>query len=214
MDRYICRLAYYGAMNSLSQVLLKVASPGVPDFYQGMELWDFSLVDPDNRRPVDFTQRTRFLEDLKLQERKKGKALGYELLRHWQDGRIKLYVTYQALNFRKNYPHLFLQGDFFPLIVAGDREKNMLAFARRQENNWILAVAARFFTGIINPGQSPVGREVWGESVLILPPEGPVAWVDILTGEGHRAIESRQSTSLPLKKIFQHLPVAFLSGSS
>ncbi|MFA4902215.1 MAG: malto-oligosyltrehalose synthase [Desulfobaccales bacterium] len=207
------RLAYYGAMNSLSQVLLKIAAPGVPDFYQGTELWDFSLVDPDNRRPVDFDKRVRFLKDLKLQERKKGSALVCKLISRWADGRIKLYITYKALNFRKDNPDLFLQGDYSPLAAEGDREKNILALARRQENNWALAVAARFLTKIVQPGQPAIGREVWGESVLRLPPNAPVRWIDILTGVEHRAIESGQSLTLPLQRIFRHLPVAFLSNS-
>jgi (1->4)-alpha-D-glucan 1-alpha-D-glucosylmutase len=207
------RLAYYGAMNSLSQVLLKIAAPGVPDFYQGTELWDFSLVDPDNRRPVDFAKRVQFLKDLKLQERKKRPALVRKLISRWADGRIKLYVTYKALNFRRNNPDLFLQGDYSPLAVEGDREKNILALARRQGTNWALAVAARFLTHIAQPGQPAIGREVWGESVLKLPPEAPVRWIDILTGAEHRTIESGPSLTLPLQRIFQHLPVAFLSNS-
>jgi (1->4)-alpha-D-glucan 1-alpha-D-glucosylmutase len=207
------RLAYYGAMNSLSQVVLKIAAPGVPDFYQGTELWDFSLVDPDNRRPVDFAKRVRFLKDLKLQERKKGQALVYELISRWADGRIKLYVTYKALNFRRDNPDLFLQGDYFPLAVEGGREKNILALARRQGPNWVLAVTARFLTKIAQPGQLAIGREVWGESVLRLPPEAPVRWIDILTEAEHCATESGPSLTLPLWRIFQHLPVAFLSNS-
>jgi (1->4)-alpha-D-glucan 1-alpha-D-glucosylmutase len=207
------RLAYYGAMNSLSQVLLKIAAPGVPDFYQGTELWDFSLVDPDNRRPVDFDKRVRFLKDLKLQERKKGPALVCKLISRWADGRIKLYITYKALNFRKDNPDLFLQGDYSPLAAEGDREKNILALARRHGSNWALAVAARFLTHIAEPGRPAIGREVWGESVLRLPPKAPVRWIDTFTGVEHRAIESGPSLTLPLQRIFRHLPVAFLSNS-
>jgi (1->4)-alpha-D-glucan 1-alpha-D-glucosylmutase len=207
------RLAYFGALNSLSQVLLKVASPGVPDFYQGTELWDFSLVDPDNRRPVDFAKRVRLLNDLKLQEKAGRPGLISEMLSRWEDGCIKLYIIYQTLNFRKSFLDLFLLGDYLPLAAAGDHSENILAFARKQENHWVLAVAARFFTQIANPGQPPIGREVWGENVLKIPQEAPVAWVDILTGKNHNADKSKLSLSLPLQKIFQHLPVAFLSGS-
>jgi (1->4)-alpha-D-glucan 1-alpha-D-glucosylmutase len=207
------RLAYYGALNSLAQVLVKIAAPGVPDFYQGTELWDFSLVDPDNRRPVDFAKRVRFLADLKLQERTKGKALVGELISHWQDGRIKLFITHKAINFRRDNPDIFLQGDYLPLAAQGDREENILAFARRQGANWVLALTARFLTKIARPGQPAVGREAWGESALLLPLEAPVQWVDLLTGADHCAIASGPSITLPLKRIFQHLPLAFLSGS-
>ncbi len=207
------RLAYFGALNSLSQVLLKVASPGVPDFYQGTELWDFSLVDPDNRRPVDFAKRVRLLKDLQLREKAGRPGLIAEMLSHWEDGRIKLYITYRALNFRKSFPELFLQGDYLPLAIQGDRGKNLLALARKQENHWVLAVAARFLTQIASPGQPPIGRQVWGKTGLRLPPEAPSTWVDALTGQNHDLGKSKPSSSLPLHKIFQHLPVALLSGS-
>ncbi len=207
------RIAYYGALNSLSQMLLKVASPGVPDFYQGTELWDFSLVDPDNRRPVDFAKRVRLLKDLKIQEKEGREGLLALMLPNWKDGRIKLYIMYQALKFRKSFLDLFLHGDYLPLAAKGGRDENILAFARKQENNWVLAVAARFFTQIANFGQLPIGQEVWWENVLMMPPEAPIAWVDILTGKNHISDKSKPSTSLPLQKIFQHLPVALLSGS-
>lgn len=207
------RLAYYGALNSLSQVLLKIASPGVPDFYQGTELWDFSLVDPDNQHPVDFTKRARLFKDLKLQERKGQEALISELLSHWKDGRLKLYVIYQALNFRRACPDLFHQGNYLPLTAEGNRRENVVALARQQEHSWALAATGRFFTRMVNPGQLPLGQEIWGASALILPPRAPGEWIDILTGEVLGADESGSSRRLPLPSVFQHLPVAFLSGS-
>ncbi len=207
------RLAYYGALNSLSQVLLKAASPGVPDFYQGTELWDFSLVDPDNRRSVDFAKRVRFLRELKRQEGRGQESLMAQMLSHWQDGRLKLYIIYRALNFRKNSPDLFLKGDYLPLKAQGDREKNLLAFARRQGNDWVLTAAARFYTQIASPDQPPSGGKVWGESVLVLPPEAPGKWLDILTGQTWEARKSAKTRILPIRSIFKHLPLAFLSGS-
>ena len=207
------RLAYFGALNSLSQLLLKLASPGVPDFYQGTELWDFSLVDPDNRRPVDFANRTQLLKKLQQQEKKGRTALAAGLLSHWQDGRLKLYVTYQGLKLRRTYPELFRQGAYLPLTVRGPRQKQVLALARRQENNWVLAVAGRFFTTMTPAGQPPTGREVWGDTEIILPPEAPVAWEDIFTGKVSEAGEAAALKHLPLQKVLQHLPVAFLSGS-
>ena len=208
------RLAYFGALNSLSQVLLKIASPGVPDFYQGTELWDFSLVDPDNRRPVDFAKRIQLLKKLKKQEKKGLTALIAGLLSHWQDGRLKLYVTYQGLKLRRNYPELFRQGAYLPLTVQGKRQNQVLALARRQGNDWVLAVAGRFFTTMTPAGQPPIGQEVWGDSEVILPPEAPVAWEDIFTGKVCEAREAATLKHLPLQKVLQYLPVAFLSGSS
>jgi (1->4)-alpha-D-glucan 1-alpha-D-glucosylmutase len=208
------RLAYFGAMNSLSQLLLKISSPGLPDFYQGTELWDFSLVDPDNRRPVDFARRTRLLKKLRQQEKKGRPALVADLLSNWQDGRLKLYVTYQALKWRRNNPELFRQGAYLPLTVQGKRRNQALALARHQANDWVLAVAGRFFTRITPIGQPPIGQEVWGHSKVILPPEAPVAWEDIFTGKVCEAKQSATLKHLPLQKVLQHLPVAFLSGSS
>ena len=207
-------MAYFGSLNSLSQLLLKIASPGVPDFYQGTELWDFSLVDPDNRRPVDFDKRTQLLKRMKQQEKKGRTALVAGLLSHWQDGRLKLYVTYQGLKLRRNYPELFRQGDYLPLKVQGKRQNQVLALARRRGNDWVLAVAGRFFTAIPPTGQPPLGQEAWGNSMVILPPEAPVAWEDIFTGEVCEARKAATRKHLPLHKVLQHLPVAFLSGSS
>jgi (1->4)-alpha-D-glucan 1-alpha-D-glucosylmutase len=207
------RLAYYGALNSLSQVLLKIASPGVPDFYQGTELWDFSLVDPDNRRPVDFARRVKSLQELTRWEKKGREALLAELLGNWQDGRLKLYVTRRGLLLRRNYPDLFRHGDYLPLTATGNRRNQVLALARRHGNNWALAVAGRFFAALTPPGQPPTGREVWEDSVLLLPPEAPVVWRDIFTGKACEA-ESSPVKSLPLHEVLQHLPVAFLWGLS
>ena len=115
--RFQSRIAFHGALNSLSQVLLKIASPGNPDFYQGLELWDFSMTDPDNRRPVDFQRRAGLLESLQRP------ALQHlqlaSLLHNWTDGRIKLFLTARALEFRRRHPKLFLEGDYLPLYAGG-----------------------------------------------------------------------------------------------
>src|SRR5581483_8493248 len=109
------RIAHFGYFNSLSQVLLKIASPGVPDIYQGNELWEFNLVDPDNRRPVDFAVRAAMLKTLKgRSSRARGdrRALARELVESKEDGRIKLYLTAVALNHRREHPDLFTTGDY------------------------------------------------------------------------------------------------------
>ena len=113
------KIAHYGALNSLAQVVLKIAAPGVPDLYQGTELWDFSLVDPDNRRAVDFQCRTRLLNELMNQEHRGLLSLAGELLSSWRDGRVKLYVTYKGLTFRRQRRELFLSGAYLPLPVTG-----------------------------------------------------------------------------------------------
>ncbi|MEM0980364.1 MAG: hypothetical protein AAGH78_08830 [Cyanobacteria bacterium P01_H01_bin.58] len=122
------RIADYGIYNSLSQALLKLTLPGVPDLYQGNEMWDFSLVDPDNRRPVDYAHRRHELEQ--LQQAEDRDWLLQNLLTYRQDGRIKLWVTHQGLAARQQYPDLFLRGDYQPLKVQGKAEESIIAFAR------------------------------------------------------------------------------------
>jgi (1->4)-alpha-D-glucan 1-alpha-D-glucosylmutase len=163
---------------------------------------------------VDFARRTRLLKKLRQQEKMGRPALVADLLSNWQDGRLKLYVTYQALKWRRNNPELFRQGAYLPLTVQGKRRNQALALARHQANDWVLAVAGRFFTRITPIGQPPIGQEVWGHSKVILPPEAPVAWEDIFTGKVCEAKQSATLKHLPLQKVLQHLPVAFLSGSS
>jgi (1->4)-alpha-D-glucan 1-alpha-D-glucosylmutase len=211
-QEFQARLACGGALNSLSQVLLKIASPGVPDFYQGTELWDFSLVDPDNRRPVDFQERIRLLQGLKKKESKAPASLIREMLRHWQRGDIKLYVTYKALNFRKTYPDLFLKGDYLPLTATGPQGKNIIAFARRWENVWVTVVAARLMSKIIFPGLA-FDRKVWQKTQLHLPPEAPREWLNLFTGDPVKSLGGKKANALPLTQIFQNLTVALLFGS-
>ncbi len=207
------RQAYYGAINSLSQVLLKIGSPGVPDFYQGTELWDFSLVDPDNRRPVDFQKRIRLLKGLKRQESRSLKTLIPELLSHWEDGRVKLYTTYKALNFRKEHQDLFLEGEYLPVSCSGARKANVLAFSRHRGDQWALIVVPRFTVKMVAPGEPPPGKKVWGESVLDLHHEAPASWTNVFTGDILNTSATSKPRVLPLRRIFSRFPVALLSGN-
>src|SRR5262249_51602306 len=120
------RVAHFGMINSLAQVVLKIASPGVPDLYQGTELWDLSLVDPDNRRPVDFPRRAKMLAGLQKRIAEQGAdliALAGELLAAPVDGRVKMYVTHQALALRRALPQLFCEGAYLPLDLGGARRE-------------------------------------------------------------------------------------------
>ena len=137
----------------------------MPDFYQGTELWDFSLVDPDNRRPVDFHQRAQLLHDVKMKAKKAPGALIRELLPNWQNGAVKLYTTYQALNFRRAHPDLFLRGDYIPIMTQGPQSQQVVAFARRQENSWAVVAVARLFTKIIPAEALAYDPEVWQDKL-------------------------------------------------
>ena len=205
-------ISYYGALNSLSQVLVKIASPGVPDFYQGTELWDFSLVDPDNRRMVDFEERARTLRDLKRKEAGNPEALIQELLRTWKNGELKLYITYKALNFRKAQAPLFLQGDYLPLEARGANSRHVVAFARRLEDSWAVVAEPRLVTGILPVGEHCFAPGVWKKHVLSLPEEAPAAWVNLFTGEKITSPPRQRSRTLPLGRLFRQLPVALLQG--
>jgi len=140
------KIAFHGAMNSLAQLVLKIASPGLPDFYQGSELWDFSMVDPDNRRPVDYQKRVRLLDELKGEGSRDRIALVSALVDQWRDGRIKLFVTRTALEIRRANADLFAEGDYLPIGAKGRVKDNVCAFGRRKSGRWVLAVVPRLST--------------------------------------------------------------------
>ncbi|MGH9326007.1 MAG: malto-oligosyltrehalose synthase [Terriglobia bacterium] len=203
------KIAFYGALNSLSQVLVKVMAPGIPDFYQGAELWDFSFVDPDNRRPVDFSARIRALEELRRQETQGRLELVARLTAGWRDGWIKLYVTYKALECRKKLAQLFAQGDYVPLAAAGSRRDHVLSFARGNGRDRVLVSVPRLTGGITRPGVAPLGVKAWGRSSIELPKSSASEWRNIFTGE-ILAVGRRGSRRLALAQIFASFPVCVL----
>jgi (1->4)-alpha-D-glucan 1-alpha-D-glucosylmutase len=207
------RVAYPGMLNSLSQTLLKIASPGVPDFYQGTELWDFSLVDPDNRRPVDFGKRTKLLEELKQREKEDRASLIQDLLSRWVDGKIKLYVTYKGLSFRRSHRSLFEEGSYIPIDVFDGTRDHICAFARQKGKAWALVAVPRLITQRLKPERPPLGEETWGSSALVLPEDAPECWLNIFTAEELKVIPSEGRRLLPLARTFQSFPLALLTPS-
>ncbi|MBI2090940.1 MAG: malto-oligosyltrehalose synthase [Deltaproteobacteria bacterium] len=205
------RIAHVGMLNSLSQTLLKITSPGVPDFYQGTELWDFSLVDPDNRRPVDFDQRRKRLDELKRREGRDALALVKDLLSHWQDGRVKLYLIYKALNFRRTQSLLFQEGEYIPIYASGKVRENICAFARGLGSAWVLVAVPRLTAKLVAPGKLPLGGEAWGESDLVLPHRAPKRWLNVFTGEELEVSLSERKGLLRLASLCQSFPVALLA---
>jgi (1->4)-alpha-D-glucan 1-alpha-D-glucosylmutase len=206
------RVACYGHLNSLAQALLKITSPGVPDIYQGTEVWDFSLVDPDNRRPVDFAGRVRLLSELRKQERGGVYPHVQELLDQWQDGRVKLYLTDRALNFRKAHAEMFREGDYLPLGVMGDRTQHVVAYARRKGPAWALVAVPRLVTSLCAPEEPPLGANVWRDTAVMLPQDAPETWRDAFTGETVEVSSSPDTRLLHLRDVFRSFPVALLSG--
>jgi (1->4)-alpha-D-glucan 1-alpha-D-glucosylmutase len=167
-------VAHYGALYSLGQTLAKITAPGVPDFYQGTELWDFSLVDPDNRRPVDFPKRAALLEELKRRDAEDAAGLTGDVVANWPDGRIKMFLTWKALGFRREWQALFADGDYIALEAAGRGAEHVCAFARRWGDHWAVAVIPRQLVSLVNVGEMPLGRSVWGQTALLLPKDAPL----------------------------------------
>jgi len=151
-------IARLGAINSLTQTLLRLTSPGVPDIYQGNEIWDFSLVDPDNRRPVDYKHRREMLASI-------AKAKPEELLQSWPDGRIKMFLTQRVLQFRREHADLFQSGNYLPLKASGNLADCCISFARQLHDEWIIVIAPRLSSRI---GFPPVG-ERWKDTLVDLP---------------------------------------------
>jgi len=206
------RVAFHGALNSLSQVLLKITAPGVPDFYQGTELWNLRLVDPDNRRPVDFRRRIGMLEELRKRATDSLPELLREILAGWKDGRVKLYLTDKALAFRKANAQMFLDGDYLPLAVVGSRQANVCAFARKRNGAMSITVAPRWTTQL-GRGKLPLGKAVWHDDFVLLPKTAPVQWRNALTGERLKAsISEDGERRLYLRNILRRFPVALLGN--
>lgn len=209
------KVSYFGMFNSLSQTLLKMTSPGTPDFYQGTEIWDFSLVDPDNRRPVDFDLRKKMLRVLKKKMTIHGSDLtGFarELFQEWNDGSMKLYVTFRSLNYRKENRRLFMEGAYIPLMGHGDLKEHICAFARQAEDKVILVVVPRFLTHLVKSSHElPLGKKVWGSSSIVIP--GEIAgdkFINVFTGEMVSVIEGDGERVVNLAEVFANFPIAML----
>ena len=199
------RVAHFGALNSLSQTLLKIAAPGVPDIYQGNELWDLSLVDPDNRRTVDFATRQKALDSMATRSACDPAALAAELLTIKDDGRMKLFLIHRALEAKRKYPMVFQNGAYLPLEVTGQYKDHVIAFARSHDHGWSVAVAPRLLTRLIKEDQHPMGREIWKDTRIVVPDGAPTEWRDAVCG--HRIAGER---SLGLGDVLKDFPVALL----
>ena len=184
-------LSRRGMLLSLTQTALKMTSPGVPDFYQGNELWDFSLVDPDNRRPVDYALRRQFLQSL-------GQASTPALFDSWKDGRIKMHLIRSVLHYRREHPDLFSQGSYVPLAIEGPDADHFVAFLRRHQSEQLLVVARTRLGQGSGEDLSSIGPDTF-----LLAPEACSDWNDLLSP---RKIE-KSSRQLPLSLLLHLLPV-------
>jgi (1->4)-alpha-D-glucan 1-alpha-D-glucosylmutase len=201
-------VARVGMVNSLAQTLVKIASPGVPDVYQGQDLWDFSLVDPDNRRPVDYELRRRLMDDLEARRGEAGlREMARELVEGWEDGRIKLHVVQTALRLRMALPDVFTGGAYEPLVAEGDRAEHVVAFARTAEGAAVIAVVPRLVATLTRDRDFALPQAAdWKGTRLPLPDELAGRYRNVLTGEELRA----RKRGLDVEHVFADFPVALL----
>jgi (1->4)-alpha-D-glucan 1-alpha-D-glucosylmutase len=202
------RLARSGCVNSLAQTLLKLTVPGVPDIYQGNELWDFSLVDPDNRRPVDYERRRRLLAEIE------GSVDPGSFLTSLEDGRAKLYLTWKTLQFRRANDALFREGNYIPLRIRGEYANHLCAFARRHESAGAIVIVPRLTARLLGERDAlPLG-DVWGYTAIELPARGNLGseFKSILDGTSVQVVAEGETRLIFARDALGRWPVA-LSGS-
>ena len=217
------QVVHWGLYSALSQTLLKLTSPGVPDLYQGQELWDFSLVDPDNRRPVDFTFRQKLLARLVKDVGRKERSLLHvarELAQNPRDLRTKLFVTWRALQFRRQHADLFRSGEYVPLEVSGPQARHVCAFARRcpasagTGREMAVVIVPRLIAQLMPPTAEtstpapPLGEAVWGDTYVAVAGEAPQPLTNVFTGQTISVEDGR----LPVAAALADFPVALLAS--
>jgi (1->4)-alpha-D-glucan 1-alpha-D-glucosylmutase len=210
LERFVARIARAGLWNALGRTVLHLASPGVPDLYQGDELWTFALVDPDNRRPVDFAHRRQLLDEVEQGTAGDLEARAVfltELVAKPEDGRLKLHVVRAALAARKQRPAAFRSDTYVPLEAAGPSAARVIAFGRGEETERLVAVVPRFLAGHVLSGGAPTDPGLWDGTGLPLPAGWPSRWTCVLSG---RSLRSEPERGLRTEDLFRILPVALL----
>ena len=198
--------------------MLKATLPGAPDFYQGTELWDFSLVDPDNRRPVDYATRTAALAEVERRVERDLPGLAKELAAAWPDPRVKLLVTKQSLAARRRYEALFTHGEYVALETTGELADHLFAFVRRNGDEWAITVVPRHFQSLAHGKQNKNAaagwQAEWGDAAVVLPAEIGAAWRCELSGQTVETAPNGDTLTLAARELFAVLPVAFLTKTA
>jgi (1->4)-alpha-D-glucan 1-alpha-D-glucosylmutase len=202
--RFEQRIARLGLWNSLAQTVLKLTCPGVPDIYQGTEIWDYSLVDPDNRRPVDFEHRQEIFRALREGNDVKS------LLETPEDGRIKLYLTWRTLCLRQQQPELFQDGEYLPLVAEGTKADHVVAFVRMSAKSNVLVVVPYLVAGLLDDANDPpVGERVWQDTDIVLPfCTCSDKYRNILTGEVLETQKIDGGEKISVCRVLADFPVA------
>jgi (1->4)-alpha-D-glucan 1-alpha-D-glucosylmutase len=204
------KIAWFGMLNSLAQMLLKLTAPGVPDIYQGCELWRLSLVDPDNRRPVDFDARREALSALQAAVAKGSSPaqLAGDLARNLEDGRLKQFVLWRALELRRQREALFRDGAYVPLAATGERAEHVCAFARMLNEDCIVTVVPRLVCELLAGDTAlPLGARVWGGTTVDVSSLRHAKWIDVVTG----LVVDTSGGRLRLAEALGKLPIAMLA---
>ncbi len=200
------KVAWCGIVNSLTQLTLKCTSPGIQDIYQGTELWDLTLVDPDNRQPVDYEERHRLLTTMIAENKANAKEMLHKLSQNPFDGKIKLWLTYTLLNLRKKNHELFLQGNYIPLNTEGELKNNLMAYARIFKEKGLLVVVPLVTADL---SYKPYGEYLkdldWESTRIILPENAKGDCNNILTGEKHIT-----NGSLKASEVFRDISVGLM----
>ncbi|UII34108.1 malto-oligosyltrehalose synthase [Fulvivirga ulvae] len=205
-EPFSSKTAFFGAIYSLGQCLIKTTAPGIPDIYQGTELWDLSYVDPDNRRPVDYKRRIQILREIKLNN--SNPEYLNELLENIHDGRIKMFTLFKCLNERRHNQEVFDKGEYIPIEVSGKQKDHIIGYARTFHTDWYFMIIPRKIVSICREISFPQGKSVWSDTCISLPKETPQALTNIFTGERFKV-----SDSLCIDKLLSVFPIAMLKGS-
>jgi (1->4)-alpha-D-glucan 1-alpha-D-glucosylmutase len=206
------RVSRVGLWNSLSQTLLKLASPGVPDIYQGNDLWDLSLVDPDNRRPVDYVKRQGLFDSIRRLSTAPDPSTTSQLLQTPEDGRLKLYLIWKTLCLRKEQPDLFQHGKYVPLVAQGVKAAHTVAFARRFQNLILIVITPRLIATLLNERETPpIGSGVWEDTHIVLPSfAAHTNYQNAFTGEVLTPAQTGEGSAISMEQALAQFPVALL----
>jgi (1->4)-alpha-D-glucan 1-alpha-D-glucosylmutase len=204
------KTSYFGVWNSLAQMLIRLTAPGVPDVYQGNEMWEFNLVDPDNRRAIDYGARHRALQQIvEMGSDSQLSSVAEKLAMHPEDGCIKMYLLWQSLQLRKRLPDIFNEGVYVPLNVIGAKSKHVVAFMRRLDKSSIVVTAPRLCSQLTRGEMRlPLGEAIWGDCELQLPDEHSASYRDAFTGMKQHCREG----VLRIADLFGRLPFALLTS--
>lgn len=208
---FIPKIVAAGMLNSLSQLILKLFSPGIPDIYQGNEIWDFSLVDPDNRREVDFSKRKDLLKSiLEIKDDQKLEKL-LQFLNEPADGRIKLYITKTMLQIRQRYGDVFTKGTYHPLTIHGDNQNHLIAFAWQFDKKVFIAITTRFLIPLMQNSSLIIPSKTWNNHFVSLTEElGSHPFQDVLSGKSCTPQKNNGEYKLNLEEILSPAPFAIL----